>query len=424
MKLEDFAIKNSVESKSGGTKRWDIKDKAKLVEYLTAYDYRLGKLATELKVSFSTLRQLVVVAGLLDKCVVSKQQKAGGRKRTTAYDKFGYLYAGPEHDFIDKRGDKKRKHLHSVVAEQKLNRPLNPDETVHHVNLDKKDNRPENLHICSQSTHRKIHHDLECLAGRLVETGQIAFVPELEQYVHIGPKPNLEKHIQGGFVKVVDLMGSDATVVNAARVSFGKTINMIRDQDKKLLDYLSTHGHSSPFRHCYVQLHVKAPEFVARQWYKHIVGTEYSFKDQPWNEISGRYVEYDYSSWEPESLRKQSKDKKQGSSDETVENEVELIERYKKITNDAHAFYHELIAKGVCKEQARTVLPVNFYTEWYWTASLQSLQHFVKLRTDPHAQAEIQDFAWAVNDMMTVLFPNAWKALNLNNGKNNEKAVN
>lgn len=226
-----------------------------------------------------------------------------------------------------------------------------------------------------------------------------------------GQGPKLDHRIGDGFVNVVDVLGSDATVVNAARVSFGKRIDQIREQDKNLLDYLSAHGHTSPFRHCYVQFHVKAPEFVARQWYKHVVGTEYSFKDQPWNEISGRYVQYDFSSWQPEHLRKQAADKKQGSSDEYVDNEDELIRQYKKFTDDAHRFYQHLIDQGVCKEQARTVLPLNFFTEWYWTASLQSIQHFVKLRTDPHAQIEIQDYARAINDQMTQLFPNAWRAL-------------
>lgn len=410
MKLADFARKVEVGSKSGGTRRWEVFDKAKLESYLAQCNYRVGPLATQLAVSFSTLRRLLIQENLYEKCTVSKN-KSGGRKRTTDQDKFGYIYASSEHDYIDARGDKKRSPLHIVVAEQKLGRKLDDNEVVHHVNLDKEDNRPENLYICDNSTHRKIHQDLEHLAARLMQAGQIAFVPEMEAYIYVGGAPKLSKEVQGGFVKVVDVLGSDATVVNAARVSFGKQISNIREQDKHLLKYLSEHGHTSPFRHCYVQLHVKAPEFVARQWYKHVVGTEYSFKDQPWNEISGRYVQYDFSSWEPENLRKQSADKKQGSSEEYVEHESELIAQYRKFTEDAYKFYDHLINQGVCKEQARTVLPLNFFTEWYWTASLQSLQHFVKLRTDTHAQVEIQDFAWAVDDLIRTLFPNAWVAL-------------
>lgn len=414
MKLEDFAKKVETVTQSGGSKRWEVTDPDKLKEYLTQTNFKIEKLAILLNMSYSSLRRLIIAAGLHDMCDVKKQSVSGNSSISTDKDKLGHIYAGPEHDYIDECGDKKRKLLHIVVAEQKIGRSLNNDEVVHHVNLDKEDNRPENLMICSSSDHRKIHQDLEHLAARLVQAGQLDFVPELQQYVYVGSGPQLSKHIQGGFVKVIDVLGSDASVVNAARVSFGKSIDQIREQDKKLLDYLTANSHTSPFRHCYVQLHVKAPEFVARQWYKHIVGTEYSFKDQPWNEISGRYVEYDFSSWVPEHLRKQSADKKQGSSDEYVEHEVQLIEQYKNFTEDAFKFYRYLIDQGVCKEQARTVLPLNFYTEWYWTASLQALQHFVKLRTDPHAQTEIQDFAWAIDDMMRQLFPNAWKALTQN----------
>lgn len=410
-KLSDFAKKEKISTKSGGHIKLKVFDTQKLEEYLAQHDYRIGPLASELGVNYSTIRRLLKTSGLHAKCKIDNHRVKGGRKRTTVEDKFGYIYAGPEHDYLDDNGDTQRRPLHMVIAEEKIGRKLASDEVVHHINLDKKDNRPENLAVCNNADHRKMHQDLEHLAGRLMEAGYISFVPELSQYVFVGPNPKLEYTLGDGFVKCVNVMGNDSTVVNAARVSFGKRIDQIREQDKNLLEYLAKNGHTSPFRHCYVQLHVKAPEFVARQWYKHVVGSEYSFKDQPWNEISGRYVTYELQSWQPEHLRKQSADKKQGSSEEYVDNEEELLLKYKEATQQMFKTYEEMLAAGVCKEQARTLLPLNFYTEWYWTASLQTLAHFVKLRTDPHAQVEIQEYANLVNDIMLALFPNAWRAL-------------
>jgi thymidylate synthase (FAD) len=219
-------------------------------------------------------------------------------------------------------------------------------------------------------------------------------------------------NIDKGFVEVVDTLGTDATVVNSARVSFGKRIETMEEKDKKLINYLAIHEHTSPFRHAVVQFHVKAPEFVARQWYKHIVGSDYAFKDTAWNEISGRYVEYEEEFWVPEVLRKQSIDKKQGSSDVPVENHYLVIDKLEKAYSEAYSSYKELLHMGVCKEQARAVLPFATYTEWYWTASLQALAHFVKLRSSSHAQKEIRDFAAAIDTCMSQLFPVSWKALN------------
>lgn len=210
-----------------------------------------------------------------------------------------------------------------------------------------------------------------------------------------------------GFVEVIDHLGNDTTVVNAARVSFGKKIKEITDKDIILMQYLASHEHTSPFRHCFVQFHVKAPEFVARQWYKHIIGCEYTFKDTGWNEISGRYVELDPELFEFEELRLQSKDRKQGSSDEVLkDNRVKSV--YQTSLKMALLAYQEMLDAGVAKEIARTVLPVSFYTEWWWTASFQAIAHFVRLRKDSHAQKEIRDYAEAIDTLMNEMFPNAW----------------
>lgn len=215
------------------------------------------------------------------------------------------------------------------------------------------------------------------------------------------------------FVRVVNVMGNDTDVVNAARVSFGKTITEMKQKDKELLIFLAKNNHTSPFRHCFVSFHIKAPEFVARQWYKHIIGSEYTFKDCGWNEISGRYVKYDTTFWQPNQLRQQSPDKKQGSTNISIENEQEALELYKKTTEECMNVYNKLMAMGVCREQARTILPLNFYTEWYWTASLQAIFNFVKLRTEEHAQLEIQEYASKLDSLMLELFPNAWTALQI-----------
>lgn len=215
-----------------------------------------------------------------------------------------------------------------------------------------------------------------------------------------------------GFIEVVDHMGNDLSVVNAARVSFGKRKDTFDEKDTKLMNYLAKHEHHSPFRHAYVQFHFKAPEFVARQLYKHIVGSDYAFKDQPWNEISGRYVKFDLEMWSPDSWRVQSSDNKQASDgDASDEIQIEADRIYSEALAKCEETYESLIAMGISKEQARAVVPISFYTEWYWTASLQAVYHMVRLRNHEGAQQETRDFAVALDEMMRKLYPNAWEAL-------------
>lgn len=220
-----------------------------------------------------------------------------------------------------------------------------------------------------------------------------------------------ELSIGNGFVKILDQLGDESSIVNAARVSFGKRITTLEDKDKKLLVYLAKHKHFSPFRHSSVQFHIKAPEFVARQIYKHVVGSSYSFNSEAWNEISGRYVTYDMEAWKPTVLRQKAANVKQGSLIEPIEYNDHWLQRYSVVSDACYKLYKELQDAGVCNEQARTILPVNFYTEWYWTASLQAVAHLVKLRTDPHAQLETQEFALAMDKMMRELYPNCWDTL-------------
>ena len=215
------------------------------------------------------------------------------------------------------------------------------------------------------------------------------------------------KVLDKGFIEVIDSLGDDLTVVNSARVSFGKRKEVYDKTDERLVRYLAKYKHFSPFRHLQVQFHVKAPEFVMRQWYKHVVGIETTSnsatKDHAWNEISGRYVPVE-DFYMPDVYRAQSDDNKQAS-----EGEVEDQEKAQKTWTDAHwylvGFYDELLNMGVAKEQARAILPLSQYTEVYWTASFQSVMNFIELRNEKTSQWEIQKYAKSMLDLMHKSFP-------------------
>lgn len=211
-------------------------------------------------------------------------------------------------------------------------------------------------------------------------------------------------------VEYIDHMGSDLSVVNAARVSFGKQKETFDEQDNKLLAYLVRNEHMSPFRHAVATLRVTCPIFVERQWFKHQVGATA-------NSISGRYVEYDLGYWTPEVLRKGSSAIKQGSLEEPVEQHEEALQLYRETCDHVWDVYHRLIHDyGVCKEQARSLLGLNTNTQFVFTASLQAWWHFYRLRSDAHAQAEIRAYAVRVGEIMAGLFPHAWQCL-LDHGK-------
>tara|TARA_R110002020_G_scaffold68202_5_gene178528 strand:+ start:4953 stop:5657 length:705 start_codon:yes stop_codon:yes gene_type:complete len=223
------------------------------------------------------------------------------------------------------------------------------------------------------------------------------------------------KVLDKGFVEVIDSLGNDLTVVNSARVSFGKRKEKFDNSDRKLVKYLAKHKHFSPFRHLQVQFHIKAPEFVMRQWYKHVVGIETtsnsSTKDHAWNEISGRYVEYD-EFYQPEVYRKQSEDNKQASEGQFEKSEYDYQFVDINWTN-AHescvSAYKQLIEIGMAKEQARCILPLTLYTEVYWTASFQSIMNFIELRDEKTSQIEIQEYARTMKDLMSDVYPEITK---------------
>lgn len=223
-------------------------------------------------------------------------------------------------------------------------------------------------------------------------------------------------------------VGDDMTVVNAARVSFdkesawddqivsynGASVEVIRTlpkSDAKLINYLATHGHWTPFSHCFVTLRETVPIFVARQRFKHMVGFSY-------NEVSRRYVDSEPEFFVPDIWRGKAENKKQGSTDVPVEgfNDANDVWTTPQDCLDAvHevclANYKELLAMGVCPEQARMVLPQSMYTSYYVSGSLAAWARMYKQRIDSHAQKEIQDLAKMVGEVIAPLYPHSWEAL-------------
>ena len=214
-----------------------------------------------------------------------------------------------------------------------------------------------------------------------------------------------------GYIEVVDTLGDDLTPVNAARVSFGGRSEEFTDKDRKLSKFLIKHKHHSPFRHQTIQVIIKAPEFVMRQWYKHVVGIEttsaHVTKDHAWNEISGRYVPYD-EFYLPTEFRKQSDDNKQ-ASDGLVEDQIKATMKWRDAQSDVIKTYNDLLDMGVAREQARSILPLTVYTKVWWTASFQSVMNFIELRDEPTSQVEIQDYARAMRKIMLTFFPETTK---------------
>ena len=212
-------------------------------------------------------------------------------------------------------------------------------------------------------------------------------------------------------VTYVDHMGDDLSVVNAARVSFGKKSDymprihngepkVLQYKDDRLIKYLAKHKHKSPFNHAFATFHVKAPIFVARQLVKH----EY----MPWNEISRRYVVVDPELYEAPIWRGRSEDKKQGSYGEVESNANVLY--YNK---NALMMYKQLIDEGVAPEQARMVLPQSMMTEWYWSGTLYAFAKMCGLRLKEDTQAETRVVAEKVEDVMMKLYPISWEALRM-----------
>ena len=231
------------------------------------------------------------------------------------------------------------------------------------------------------------------------------------------------------YVTLMDHMGDDLSVVNAARVSFGKRVDydfdewqevdyeiwygeipILRDGDVKLIKYLAKHNHWSPFGHTALQFHIKAPVFVARQLIKHQVGLV-------WNEVSRRYVSDEPEFYTPEVWRASAENKKQGSSDEEIDinsssgSGPQMVDNYQQVLKSAKWTYDHLLRLGVCPEQARMVLPQSMMTEWYWSGTLYAFASICNLRCKPEVQLETQMIAKEIDIQAGKLFPVSWEAL-------------
>jgi thymidylate synthase (FAD) len=220
--------------------------------------------------------------------------------------------------------------------------------------------------------------------------------------------------LDAGFVEYVDHMGTDLTVVNAARVSFNKESewdngHVLSAKDSKLVKYLADHNHWTPFAHTSITLRIKAPISIRTQLFKHKVGfTE--------NEISRRYVSYEPDLYYPFFRGKPTNGAKQGSEDFIQDPKVKLtIDKiYRDSAESAIEAYNNLLEAGVAPEQARFVLPQGVYTEWWWTGSLPAYARVYKQRIDPHAQWEVQEYAKGIGSIIESLFPESWSVLTTN----------
>lgn len=223
-------------------------------------------------------------------------------------------------------------------------------------------------------------------------------------------------NIKDGYVRLVDHMGSDLTIVNSARVSYDKESFELNEKDIRLIKFLAREGHTSPFRHAALQFEVYAPLMVARQWWKHVTGSTHqdTFMNQ-WNESSRRYITEEPTFYIPSKQEWRSKpdNSKQGSG-EPVDIEVGewATNKLMNYIDQGLMLYESAIEKGIAPEQARLFLPAyGLYVRWYWTASLQAVAHFLDLRLADDSQKEIRDYAQAVYVLAREKFPVSLKEL-------------
>ncbi|MDC1068097.1 FAD-dependent thymidylate synthase [Candidatus Kapabacteria bacterium] len=213
------------------------------------------------------------------------------------------------------------------------------------------------------------------------------------------------KVLDKGFVRLVDVMGDDDSIVQAARVSYGQGTKTVHE-DRGLIRYLLRHKHTTPLEMVEFKFHIKLPIFIARQWIRHRTANV--------NEYSGRYSEMtdDFYLPDPEQIRPQSTMNRQGRSEEELPDQTAMEIRTKLLNTQIKLYdeYKDLLNKDLARELARINLPLSNYTEWYWKIDLHNLMHFLKLRLDSHAQYEIRMFGQAMADIVKQIVPVAWEA--------------
>ena len=218
-----------------------------------------------------------------------------------------------------------------------------------------------------------------------------------QQHINVPPENHVSVLDGQGWVGLIDTLGSETTIVNAARVSFGKIKAEMDERDVGLLNYLIENRHTSPLEHIVFTFSVHCPLFIRGQWHRH--------RTWSYNEISRRYTEIDMEFYNPSSLRMQAETNRQASVDSPDFDDAEMCAAIRKQNEDSLRLYEELLAKGVCREQARGVLTQNMMVTFWGTVDLSNLLHFLELRDSEHAQWEIREYAKAIKKLIKPIVP-------------------
>lgn len=218
-----------------------------------------------------------------------------------------------------------------------------------------------------------------------------------QQHINIPPENHVSVLGGQGWVGLIDTLGTESTIVNAARVSFGKIKQEMDDRDVGLLNYLIENRHTSPLEHIVFTFSIHCPLFIRGQWHRH--------RTWSYNEISRRYTEIDMEFYTPEHLRRQAETNRQASVEDANFDDAALREMIRKQNADSLKLYNDLLEAGVCREQARGVLPQNMMVTFWGTVDLNNLLHFLELRDSEHAQWEIREYAKAIKKLIKPVVP-------------------
>ena len=218
-----------------------------------------------------------------------------------------------------------------------------------------------------------------------------------QQHINVPPENHVSVLGGQGWVGLIDTLGTEATIVNAARVSFGKIKQDMDERDVGLLNYLIENRHTSPLEHIVFTFSIHCPLFIRGQWHRH--------RTWSYNEISRRYTEIDMEFYTPEHLRRQAETNRQARVEDPEFADAAVVEMIRKQNEDSLKLYNDLLDAGVCREQARGVLPQNMMVTFWGTVDLNNLLHFLELRDSDHAQWEIREYAKAIKKLIKPVIP-------------------